>query len=447
MLGCQTPKKHYFNFDVRPDTRRIMKILVVKITSALVLWILSLCFGLMVPFLIWKSRAGYQHPTRQNECDSSERENLLSDNEITPQYDSTTRSSERLSSFKLLMKKFYQSLCSYNILSFINCVCGGLFLGICLLELLPEARASVQDVLQKANIQTKFPVTEFIVAVGLLFVMLIEQLVMAAYVKRRACEHQQKSIDGGNAISPETFNQQFHDIEEASGNISASEDENCHMNCEINVLPSRPSSNVTAATEVARALVLIGVLSVHSIFEGLALGLESTVAQLIQLLVAVAVHKSVLAFGLGLKLFETFTPNNVVLAVACACIFCSSSPIGCVIGICVSHPGNVSSLESPTPWPPTASMTTYEQNSMSDVSGTLIASAILECLAMGTFLYVTFIEVIPGEFAHKNEDAYLAGDLASMSQEIGNRKKPITPYVKLVALILGFSAVTGLQFL
>jgi len=64
-----------------------MDLLVVKILSALVLWILSLCFGLMIPYLLWRSRAAYQETPHQH-CDM-ERDSLLSDEENQTSYQST----------------------------------------------------------------------------------------------------------------------------------------------------------------------------------------------------------------------------------------------------------------------------------------------------------------------------------------------------------------------
>ena len=65
-----------------------MELLVVKLLSGLVLWILSLCFGLMTPFLLWKSRSGNQESSRQQEH-VRETENLLSNEETLHRYDST----------------------------------------------------------------------------------------------------------------------------------------------------------------------------------------------------------------------------------------------------------------------------------------------------------------------------------------------------------------------
>lgn len=47
---------------------------------------------------------------------------------------------------------------------------------------------------------------------------------------------------------------------------------------------------------VVRSLMLLLSLSLHSVFEGLALGLQSSMSSTLQIFAALAVHKSVLAF-------------------------------------------------------------------------------------------------------------------------------------------------------
>ena len=62
-----------------------MDLLVAKILSGLVLWILSLCFGLMIPYVLWKTRAGYQALSNNNQ-QVSETESLLRDEENQVDY-------------------------------------------------------------------------------------------------------------------------------------------------------------------------------------------------------------------------------------------------------------------------------------------------------------------------------------------------------------------------
>ena len=79
-----------------------------------------------------------------------------------------------------------------------------------------------------------------------------------------------------------------------------------------------------------RYLMLAVVLSVHSIFEGLALGLETNVSTIIQLFLAIAIHKSVVAFSLGLNMVQSGL--SYVSMLISLSVFCLASPLGAFIG-------------------------------------------------------------------------------------------------------------------
>ena len=268
--------------------------------------------------------------------------------------------------------------------------------------------------------------------------MLIEQAVNSIYMRQQVSRNSGYEVIGETATADSSFcsstdqngaDNQSHAIEEFESYIANNE-----------------NGEPTSATAATRSVVLIALLSVHSVFEGLALGLATTASYLIELLIAISVHKSVIAFSLGIKLFETFAPNGVFIAVICALIFCTASPLGCAVGIFVTLGSDN------TGWNP-SDVTTIVPNTTSQfttvatklVTGTDYASAILECLATGTFLYVTFIEVIPLEFAHGN-DSHMIDDTNHQTPSRPLRKQPIGSFVKLVALLVGFATVTGLRF-
>ena len=80
--------------------------------------------------------------------------------------------------------------------------------------------------------------------------------------------------------------------------------------------------------------MLLIALSFHSVFEGLAIGLQLDLGALVDLFVAVIAHKAVMAFSLGLNLaqarlkFLRFAISVMIFSVA--------SPIGMVIGMALS---------------------------------------------------------------------------------------------------------------
>lgn len=120
-----------------------------------------------------------------------------------------------------------------------------------------------------------------------------------------------------------------------------------------------------------RSLILVSTLSVHSLLEGVAIGLQKEAQSAITLFVAVLLHKSLMAFSMGTNLIQS--KQTVRKIVAAALTFALASPIGIAIGLIVKTFGG-------------------------DDSGTQFVNAILQAIATGTFLYITFFEVLVKEF-------------------------------------------------
>lgn len=89
---------------------------------------------------------------------------------------------------------------------------------------------------------------------------------------------------------------------------------------------------------------------------------------MLEICVAIVIHKSIIVFSLAVKLVQSAVPPLWVAAYVG--VFAMMSPIGIAIGISVME----------------ARLT----------SGALI-QAVLEGLAAGTFVYITFLEILPHE--------------------------------------------------
>ena len=111
-------------------------------------------------------------------------------------------------------------------------------------------------------------------------------------------------------------------------------------------------------------------MSIHSVFEGIAIGLGHGVGELLNLVFAILVHKMVASVALGVSLskMEDMTIRKVAALLS---IFSAATPLGIIIGIGIASTAN--------PY----------------VTGTFLA------LSVGTFLYIAASEVIVDEFAKK----------------------------------------------
>ena len=147
-----------------------------------------------------------------------------------------------------------------------------------------------------------------------------------------------------------------------------------------------------------RSFLLLIALSFHSVFEGLAIGLQQESTELFTLFLAVIAHKGIMAFSLGLNLAQSagVTVKKFILAII---IFSTSSPLGMAIGMAMSN---------------------LNQNLTTD-----IANGVLQGIAGGTFLYITFFEVLPHEFTG-----------------VTKHRLP-----KVACVILGYSAFCGVLIL
>ena len=117
----------------------------------------------------------------------------------------------------------------------------------------------------------------------------------------------------------------------------------------------------------ATPYILMLALSVHSIFEGLALGISQTESAVIDMVIAICVHKSAASLSLGISLVKAF-PNNFKLVRILILMFSVATPIGVSIGMLVANAGDI-----------------YE--------------VIFNSLAAGTFVYIGCNEIIMGEFS------------------------------------------------
>lgn len=146
-----------------------------------------------------------------------------------------------------------------------------------------------------------------------------------------------------------------------------------------------------------RGLLAVVALSFHAIFEGLAVGLEPQIASVVYLAAAIATHKLVIAFCVGMELWVTGASTRTILGYLS--IFSIVTPLGIGAGMALGYFNNDSDNLGPMP-------------------------TILQGMAAGTLLYVVFFEVL--------------------ARERANDKSGL---LQLAAIMLGFLLMMGLQLL
>ncbi|XP_018332891.1 zinc transporter ZIP1 isoform X2 [Agrilus planipennis] len=114
-----------------------------------------------------------------------------------------------------------------------------------------------------------------------------------------------------------------------------------------------------------RGFLIVLALSVHELFEGLAVGLESSTNSVWYMFGAVSAHKIVIAFCIGVELIVS--DISKLLTIFYVFTFAIVSPLGIGIGIALSE---------------------------DQKDSTEVVSVVLQGLASGTLLYIVFFEIL-----------------------------------------------------
>ena len=120
-----------------------------------------------------------------------------------------------------------------------------------------------------------------------------------------------------------------------------------------------------------RARLLVILLSVHSFIAGMAIGAETSVAALVAILVAIIAHKGPEGYALGLSLYQAGRERSDLIRTVL--LYAIMTPIGIVMGTLL------------------AEVLTGEAQ--------ILAEAIFDGLAGGTFLYIATLGILKEEYA------------------------------------------------
>lgn len=310
-----------------------------------------------------------------------------------------------------------------SLVDWLSCFAGGVFLATTMIHLLPDVRRDYEEAVAEACL----PVPELLVCVGYFVVLLFEHAVLelrAFMRKNNGSETKQEarrfiptsdisSGSGYGTVSESGFEEPALTVGEEnlgdSTKSSRSESTGSHVKDAVTDDASSPEShprrhdnNVPSLhgddVHILRSLVFLIALSTHTVFEGLALGLQSSAEHVLTLLGAVLIHKAIISFTVGVRFAESY--RSVRLAVISLVVLAAMAPLGVVVGIAVSE----------FRW------------STNGGSGADLVRVGMQGFATGTFLYVTFFEVLPEQL------------------------KDRWSLAKALTVVLGFSAIVLLEF-
>jgi solute carrier family 39 (zinc transporter), member 1/2/3 len=237
---------------------------------------------------------------------------------------------------------------------------GGVLLATTFLHLVPEVGENIASLQKNGHIpELKFHLAELLMCVGFFLIYFVEETVHV-YLHRK-----EKKITGSNHQHQNGGTKHTNTSKDVETHQKTDEDDHeiDHTNTHCHVIPISKDESLLINI---RGLLIVLALSVHELFEGLAVGLESETSYVWYLFGAVASHKLVIAFCVGVELVVNKT--KFWLAFAYVFTYAIVSPIGIGIGILIS-------------------------NSESETNSAVI-SVFLQGLASGTLLYVVFFEIL-----------------------------------------------------
>ena len=146
-----------------------------------------------------------------------------------------------------------------------------------------------------------FPWAQFLLVCGFFLVLVVEQA--ALQLSEPGSQDQQFPL------------QSVSSCQEEGSPLLGCQIPPCHQrgsqlpDHQIDRTPAPPHSH----TSSFRSVLLVAALSLHSVFEGLAIGLQTSSAALLSLFLAVMAHKIVMAFSLSLTTAQCGLSGNTAM--------------------------------------------------------------------------------------------------------------------------------------
>lgn len=328
-------------------------------------------------------------------------------------------------------------------LSVANSLASGVFMEICFLGLFPEVSELFSELWQELKSPIDYPVGETIIIVGFFVVLALEQLVTKYQSKDKiydkpSINSKEKTLNqdfprqvGLKTISIQNITEEIarqakldeendgdsgdtDNAAESTSSSTATAPADSYPDRSDSGLKTHPSHNITTpyhdhsdhashphshgsallgghgAPSISsighrRFLMLLAAISVHSLLEGVAVGLQQSATAVVKLFTAILVHEVLVALAIGIKLAsqhrhqlqgmsqqEQLQRRRKILCSSArlVCVFTAMVPVGIALGV------GLGTLQG---------------------AAGFAVSGVCQALAAGVFLHVTFMELVPEE--------------------------------------------------
>lgn len=239
---------------------------------------------------------------------------------------------------------------------------------------------------EQLKVKSDYPLAETMMMVGLFLTVFVEQTTLTF----RKDKPSFIDLETFNAGGSEAGSDSEYDTPFISSPRGGARTADLHLHQHGHLDPGR-----LAGAGPLRLLGLVLALSAHAVFEGVALGLQEDGAQLASLFVGVAIHETLAAVALGVSVAKTCVGMKRALQLGGALSL--MIPLGVVLGMLIESAHTLAAT---------------------------VASVLLQGLAAGTFLFITFFEILSRELEDKQDRL-----------------------LKVLFLILGYSTLALLVFI
>ncbi|VDP77489.1 unnamed protein product [Echinostoma caproni] len=288
-----------------------------------------------------------------------------------------------------------------------NCLAAGALLCVGFLDVFMETIEAVEEALKTLHIDSHFPIASFTTLLGFLLILGVEQITLDYYHQqgrsqvsltskegtdyqgvtirrfsstRQSIRDRAVSLTGvveGVAVAPSTMDPVVETTEDSKTRDTELHEGHSHVH-----------TSTVISTSWIRVMILLFAISLHSVFEGMALGLTGSLTSLLTLFAALSLHKLIIAISIGINLATETSESNqqsahqrrklFIYQSLAVLTFAGASPLGVLIGWAVTN--------------------------QSESVEFLLTQAILQGLACGTFCYVVFCELLPKELQEEKGD-------------------------------------------
>ncbi|XP_077498523.1 zinc transporter ZIP3-like [Amblyomma americanum] len=279
-------------------------------------------------------------------------------------------------------------------LSRVRCLAAGIFLGTLFLGLMPAVRSAVQVALLDApfgdegTAPTSFPVAEAMVFVGFCATLYLESLLMAMGRRNAAASHctptqaqQQQGSPGSSDTdlidSPKNSWTKLLTRGAMQGQhpavtmTSSSQHDIVAVPSSYDLVEDGQDSERPTSAAGYRLAMLVGAMAVHSVLDGLTLGLQDKTWNVACMVMGVYLHESLMAMAMGLN--AASAGQSTASVVKAGIVVAAAVPFGQMTGLIMGSQIGV------------------------------VAKAVVQALAAGTFFHVTFMEVLPQELSRQQD--------------------------------------------